>query len=82
MGSLPFIAKEGSLFLHTSDVRLIIHLYSYGAFLWSLEKHLPDVALMIFHHGEVGGMSVYKFHDWSMGGEDSLLSNLLNLLNT
>ncbi|KAL6189550.1 hypothetical protein ACLB2K_040937 [Fragaria x ananassa] len=43
------------------------YLYSHGAFLWSLEKHLPDVALMIFHHGEVGGMSVYKFHDWSMG---------------
>ena len=25
-------------------------------------------------HGEVGGMSVYKFHDWSMGEEGSLLT--------
>ena len=50
------------------------HLYSHGAFLWSLEKHLPDVALMIFHHGEVAWTSVYKFHDWSMGRGGSLLT--------
>ncbi|KAL6208650.1 hypothetical protein ACLB2K_019597 [Fragaria x ananassa] len=49
---------------------LTAHLYSHGAFLWSLEKHLPDVVPMIFHHGEVTWTSVYKFHDWSMGGED------------
>ncbi|KAL6133314.1 hypothetical protein ACLB2K_065551 [Fragaria x ananassa] len=73
-GSLPFIAKEGSLFLHTSDVGLTIHLHSHGTFLWSLEKHLPGVVPMIFHHGEVAWTSVYKFHDRSMGGEDSFLT--------
>ncbi|KAL6185657.1 hypothetical protein ACLB2K_041787 [Fragaria x ananassa] len=50
------------------------HLYSHGAFLWSLEKHLPDVAPMIFHHGEVAWTSVYKFHDLSLGGEGSFLT--------
>ncbi|KAL6187922.1 hypothetical protein ACLB2K_039317 [Fragaria x ananassa] len=59
--------KEGSLLHYISDVGHNTYLYSHGAFLWSLEKHLPDVALMIFHHGEVVWTSVYKFHDWSMG---------------
>ena len=73
-GNLHFIAKECSIFLHTSDVGLTIHLHSHGTFLWSLEKHLPVDALMILHYGEVAYMSVYKFHDWSMGGEGSLLT--------
>ncbi len=73
-GSLHFIDKEGFLLLHITDVGLTIHLSYYGAFLWSLEKHLPDVVSMIFHHGDVGGMSVYKFHNWSMGEEGSLLT--------
>ena len=72
MGSLPFIAKEGSLLLHVSDVGLTIHISYHGAFLWSLEEHLPDVVPMIFHHGEVAWTSVYKFHDWSMGSGGSL----------
>ena len=71
MGSLPFIAKEGSLTYYVSDVGQTIHNYYQGVFLWSLEEHLPDVVWMIFHHGEVAWMSVYKFHDWSMGGEGS-----------
>ncbi|KAL6178622.1 hypothetical protein ACLB2K_050140 [Fragaria x ananassa] len=69
MGSLPFIAKEGSLTLYFSDVGLITHIYSLGVFLWSLEKQLPVAALMILHHGEVAWTSIYKFHDWSMGRE-------------
>ncbi|KAL6141498.1 hypothetical protein ACLB2K_059786 [Fragaria x ananassa] len=68
------IDKEGSLLHYVSDVGHNAYLYSHGAFLWSLEKHLPDVALMIFHHGEVAWTSVYKFHDWSMGRGDSLLN--------
>ncbi|KAL6126364.1 hypothetical protein ACLB2K_074415 [Fragaria x ananassa] len=59
--------KEGSLLHYISDVGYCTYLYSHGVFLWNLEKHLPDVALMIFHHGEVAWTSVYKFHDWSMG---------------
>ncbi|KAL6135028.1 hypothetical protein ACLB2K_067256 [Fragaria x ananassa] len=59
--------KEGSLLHYVSDVGHNTYLYSHGAFLWSLEKHLLDVALTIFHHGEVVWTSVYKFHDWSMG---------------
>ncbi|KAL6185239.1 hypothetical protein ACLB2K_041373 [Fragaria x ananassa] len=74
-GSLPFIDKEGSLLHYISDVGQTAHLYSHGAFLQSLEEHLPIAALMIFLHGEVGGMSVYKFHDWSMGEEG--LNNML-----
>ncbi|KAL6208320.1 hypothetical protein ACLB2K_019271 [Fragaria x ananassa] len=70
--SLPFIDKEGSLFHYTSDVGINTYLYSHGAFLWSLEKHIPDVALMIFHHDEVTWTSVYKFHDWSMDSGGSL----------
>ncbi|KAL6195451.1 hypothetical protein ACLB2K_031070 [Fragaria x ananassa] len=69
-GSLPFIDKEGFLLHYISDVGQTVHLYSHGVFLWSLEEHIPVAALMIFLHGEVGGMSVYKFHDWSMGEED------------
>ncbi|KAL6180778.1 hypothetical protein ACLB2K_047437 [Fragaria x ananassa] len=44
--------------------------FYHGAFLLNLEEHLPVVVLMIFHNGDEGGMSVYKFHDWSMGEED------------
>ncbi len=55
-------------------MELTTHLSYHGAFLWSLEKHLPDVVPMIFHHGEVAWTSVYKFHDWSMGREGSLLT--------
>ncbi|KAL6126704.1 hypothetical protein ACLB2K_074750 [Fragaria x ananassa] len=73
-GSFHFIAKECSIFLHTSDVGLTIHLHSHGVFLWSLEKHLLGVVSMIFHHDEVARMSFYKFHDWSIGGEDSFLT--------
>ncbi|KAL6222933.1 hypothetical protein ACLB2K_006323 [Fragaria x ananassa] len=65
------IDKEGFLLHYVSDVGQNAHNYYHDAFLWSLEEHLPVAALMIFHHGEVGGMSVYKFHDWSMGGEDN-----------
>lgn len=50
------------------------HNIYHDAFLWSLEEHLPVAALMIFFHGEVSGMLVYKFHDRSMGGECSLLT--------
>ena len=49
-------------------------MYSPDVFLWSLEKHLPVAALMILHYGEVAYMSVYKFHDWSMGRGGSLLN--------
>ncbi|KAL6191613.1 hypothetical protein ACLB2K_038003 [Fragaria x ananassa] len=70
--SLPFTDKEGSLLHYISDVGHCTYLYSHGAFLWSLEKHLPDVALMIFYHGEVAWTSVYKFHDWSVGSGGSL----------
>ena len=73
-GSLPFIDKEGFLLLHITDVGLTKNLSYYGAFLWSLEKHLPDVVPMIFHHDEVVWTSVYKFHDWSMGRGGSLLT--------
>ena len=53
MGNLPFIAKEDSLIYYVSDVRLNTHISSYDAFLWSLREHIPDVARMIFHYGEV-----------------------------
>ena len=71
MGSLPFIVKEGSLTYYVSDVGPTTHISSYDAFLWSLGEHLLDVAWIIFHHGEVAWMSIYKFHDWFMGGEGS-----------
>ncbi|KAL6133503.1 hypothetical protein ACLB2K_065738 [Fragaria x ananassa] len=60
MGSLPFIAKEGSLTLHVSNVEQDAHISSYNAFLWSLEEHLPDVVSMILHNGEVAQMAVYQ----------------------
>ncbi|KAL6129786.1 hypothetical protein ACLB2K_073135 [Fragaria x ananassa] len=34
--------------------------YNNGVFLWSLEEDLLDVVPMIFHHGEVAQMSVYR----------------------
>ncbi|KAL6201728.1 hypothetical protein ACLB2K_025440 [Fragaria x ananassa] len=60
MGSLPFIAKEGSLTYYVSDVGLTTHISSYYTFSWSLGEHLPDVVPMIFYHGEVARMSVYR----------------------
>ena len=66
MRSLPFIAKEGSFVLYVSNVGLITHIYSHGVLLWSLEKHLPVVALSIFHHGEIAQMLVYQMY---VGGE-------------
>lgn len=81
MGNLPFITKEGSLTNYLSDVGLTTHITYHCAFLWSLGEHLPDVTRMIFHHGEVARMSVYKFPDWSMGGEGSFqLPTTLSLL--
>ncbi|KAL6225842.1 hypothetical protein ACLB2K_004691 [Fragaria x ananassa] len=47
-GSLPFIAKEGSLTYYISDVGQTAYLYSHGAFLWSLKKHIPDVAMILW----------------------------------
>ncbi|KAL6198929.1 hypothetical protein ACLB2K_028717 [Fragaria x ananassa] len=62
---LPPYISRGGILSPSQECTIILY---HGAFLWSLEEHLPVAALMIFHHGEVGGMLVYKFHDWSMGG--------------
>ncbi|KAL6204929.1 hypothetical protein ACLB2K_022196 [Fragaria x ananassa] len=60
MGSLPFIVKEGFLILHISNVGQVAHISYHGVFLWSLEEDLPDVVPMLFHHGEVTWMLVYR----------------------